>query len=1221
MIPDAKQRSQALNPAKSFIVQAPAGSGKTELLTQRVLRLLSVVKQPEEIIAITFTRRAASEMRQRINQALINAKEQEPEAEHKKLTWKLAKDALSNSKLYQWELINNPNRLRIITIDSLAGSICKQIPTHSNFIVGANISKDSNLLYKKAAISLLDEIYHDKKQHNILNTLLEYYDNKADKIIDLLCEMLPKRDQWLQYVCYQDLNIVRQHLENSLQNIASESIDNIYKNITQEMLNDLIELLIYSASNLQDTSTPDTKHLENLSIKNKTTNKKTFNTWKWATKILLTSNNEIRKTINEKNGFPSPTTTKDKAEKNHRKTLKEKMQLLLKKIKNNDDVASAIQKIASSPPLHYQEQQWHVLSYLCQILPRCVAHLHDMFNKYNKVDFVEINMQAQHALGQHESPTDLALQLDYKIQHLLIDEFQDTAHLHYNLIEKIISGWQNDDAKSLFIVGDPMQSIYKFRDADVGLFLQCKAIGVGNIRLQPLTLSSNFRTEKPLLEWINSQCENIFPKKDNITSGAISYKKAYAMQKNNLDSNTGNNPQWIHAFASDKEDAKQKQAAIITNKIKQLQKNQPQETIAILVRSRKHLAEICKYLRQQQVLFSAVDIESLANQPACLDLLALTQALSYPSNDIAWCSVLRAPWCGLTLQSLYKLSNKAKLAKKQYLSEYILSPQAILDIDDLEEKRRLEHTVTVIKDAISESGRKPISQWLQQTWHHLKGPQSLTKSDAMQYCQAYFDVLAELDNQQIVIDDSILTKKITETFVSPTTTQQNTTTTPVQVMTIHKSKGLEFDHVFIPSIDKKSPLADNPILRWSQCSLNDNTSDFILAPLGSADSESQEPIYQYLRSLETEKLAMEKIRLFYVAITRAKKNLFLSAAHTINNDINLNEQKDVFESIEKLLQPNHNSFAFLLKTNYINSAKKELISWKKSSDKIKHNIKSDPKDKKLLRINSKLYPELSSIPKKDPEKSNPAPTPPALAQQQGIIIHKALANLSSIRQRAWPQHINNSKPSWGQALLPYTASIAQHKAAVKMVETTLKNTIKCPRAQWILNDKLHLDPGSEKEIIIFDKDMPQKFIIDRTFLSKKSKLSAQLTRWIIDYKCSTPEANITKNIEFPPHATKKITKKIYFKNINFLLEYCPETLNDITENQLEYFTRTKIQEHKKQLHHYADLYKKITPDIPIMLAIYFPAIQMWCQWQHHNKNNTANKKNISNNNKQKLETT
>src|SRR5262245_33740738 len=118
-ITDSAARLEALDVTHSFIVQAPAGSGKTELLTQRVLVLLSIFKQPEEILAITFTKKSAAEMRMRIISALKNAlNPTEPTSEHAKKTWELAKQVLKQDAKLQWNLLSNPSRLRIQTIDS-----------------------------------------------------------------------------------------------------------------------------------------------------------------------------------------------------------------------------------------------------------------------------------------------------------------------------------------------------------------------------------------------------------------------------------------------------------------------------------------------------------------------------------------------------------------------------------------------------------------------------------------------------------------------------------------------------------------------------------------------------------------------------------------------------------------------------------------------------------------------------------------------------------------------------------------------------------------------------------------------------------------------------------------------------------------------------------------------------------------------------------------------
>src|SRR5579863_5864928 len=103
--PDERQRRTAIDPTRSFAVQAPAGSGKTELLIQRVLRLLAIVERPEAIVAITFTRKAAAEMLERILGALRGEAREE-------LTRQLAAAVVARDRELAWNLAEHPGRLR-----------------------------------------------------------------------------------------------------------------------------------------------------------------------------------------------------------------------------------------------------------------------------------------------------------------------------------------------------------------------------------------------------------------------------------------------------------------------------------------------------------------------------------------------------------------------------------------------------------------------------------------------------------------------------------------------------------------------------------------------------------------------------------------------------------------------------------------------------------------------------------------------------------------------------------------------------------------------------------------------------------------------------------------------------------------------------------------------------------------------------------------------------
>ena len=115
---DEAARAAALDPARSFVVQAPAGSGKTGLLTQRYLRLLEVVEAPEQIVAITFTRKAAAQMRHQVIEALHEARKAVPKHldAHARRTRELARAALERAESRAWDLMAHPARLRMVQL-------------------------------------------------------------------------------------------------------------------------------------------------------------------------------------------------------------------------------------------------------------------------------------------------------------------------------------------------------------------------------------------------------------------------------------------------------------------------------------------------------------------------------------------------------------------------------------------------------------------------------------------------------------------------------------------------------------------------------------------------------------------------------------------------------------------------------------------------------------------------------------------------------------------------------------------------------------------------------------------------------------------------------------------------------------------------------------------------------------------------------------------------
>src|SRR5579863_1150811 len=229
--PDQQRRRTAIDPARSFAVQAPAGSGKTELLIQRVLRLLAIVERPEAIVAITFTRKAAAEMLERIVEALRGASEGTAVSQpHERLTRDLAAAALERDRKLGWNLLDHPGRLRVQTMDALWLSIAGEMPWLARLGAMPRIEDDTRALYEEAARRTVLLIGGEPRYCEPLKILLRHLDNHATRLQQLLADMLAKRDQWLP-LAVETGDSERGALENAMLRASAEAVDTAERSI------------------------------------------------------------------------------------------------------------------------------------------------------------------------------------------------------------------------------------------------------------------------------------------------------------------------------------------------------------------------------------------------------------------------------------------------------------------------------------------------------------------------------------------------------------------------------------------------------------------------------------------------------------------------------------------------------------------------------------------------------------------------------------------------------------------------------------------------------------------------------------------------------------------------------------------------------------------------------------------------------------------------------
>lgn len=1063
---DASNRLTALNDRQSFIVEAPAGAGKTELLTQRYLKLLSTVVAPEEIIALTFTNKAAAEMRNRILQSLEAAEQNTPvDAPHKQQTRALAIAALQQSQQHQWRLLTQPSRLRILTIDALCSSLAAQMPLLSRLGGQPRVAEDTAIHYLEAAKRTLAMVADESDMDAPVSTVLAFMQNDTQKLAMLLSDMLAKREQWLPLTSHQqtaDIDTISHHCAQIIRTVIEDQLALAAQALPANRQAMLMPVVRFAASNLEETHPLNVLLDWKLPLTNKAED---FEKWLTLVGFLLTK--DLKKVtfrqaggLKVDSGFPPK--HPDKA--THIEAF-EQITTLIGDPTSLHNLRTL--PLLSADELHHNSM---IVQAFSQVLQLAAAHLWQVFQAAGEVDFVAISRLAINALRDEDGATDLAMKLDYKISHLLVDEFQDTNATQKELLELLTAGWQPNDGRTLFCVGDPMQSIYRFRKADVSLFLQAATHGIGQVKLIPLKLTRNNRSHPKIVEWINQKFKSIFPATDNTLEAAISYRQFIATRPSVQDEGVE-----IHALAVDGDEDSTAvythEAHYVATLIDQAQQENPSQTIAVLVRSRTHLHALVSEIRRHfsHLTFQAVEIEGLSQRQTVQDALSLTRAMLHRADRVHWLNVLRAPWCGLTLADLHALC-----AHDHRSSIWQLMQQANLTEDG---QARLNHVRSVFSEAFAQQGRVPLRRWLETTWLQLGGGHTLISAGDNRDIQAFFDLVEKLA-QGYMLDFTQLESAMEKLYAEPDITGSDR----LQFLTIHKSKGLEFDCVILPALNRKPRHADSPLMLWEEVATDTHTQ-LLAAPYSKKKKNSTPSIYDYIKQLEATRANNETARLLYVAATRAIRKLHLVAAVKAKTDT----ITPIKQSLLELLWPSVG----------IEFMQAEPIRLAEDTTSL---AEFTPQLKRLAvaqvpAMLAKHYANKLGTPTFTQPATPDEATAATLATDKGTLAHLYMQLISNSGLAHWPaSRLERCKPAMIGWLLQQDHAQPLCVTTADDIISMLRTTLTSEDGQWVLKPR----ENAANELAIetletLNQQAIQKKIIDRTFIEDG-------TRWIIDYK-------------------------------------------------------------------------------------------------------------------------
>ncbi|MFT4823628.1 MAG: ATP-dependent helicase/nuclease subunit A, partial [Cryomorphaceae bacterium] len=472
--------------------------------------------------------------------------------------------------------------------------------------------------------------------------------------------------------------------------------------------------------------------------------------------------------------------------------------------------------------------------------------------------------------------------------------------------------------------------------------------------------------------------------------------------------------------------------------------------------------------------------DSLSSSPVIVDLMSLCRALANPADRLAWMSVLRAPWCGLSLKDLHTIGTtgdfpaytpiKSVLENRDFHAE--LSPAGRL---------RVEHLSCAMHRAELARDRLPLRTWIESLWLALGGPRTTIQLDMLHDAERFFQLLEQADRENHGLNLSWLESKLEKLYV-----QAENPDSKIQVMTLHKAKGLEFDWVIIPSLGKTTRANNKPLLLWDDHSAHSGERGFLLAADDhSADDEPT--LYNWLKVQRSNKEVLETTRLLYVGVTRAVQRLYLTTG------LKFDPRKEEFR------EPSNRSLLGCIWPLY----KEQMAARESIAEETEQGTSEQASA--LLRLDEKsiltMKPVIieANLDKLESGANIPELSLNTVDRYVGTVVHLALEQIS--RRDAVPDQVTPMDSArWRAALANHGLHGEALDLALRRVDESVACVLADPDGRWVLSPDNRAG-ASELSITIADAEgKVSDLVIDRTFVDTLSG-----TRWVIDYKNSKPE--------------------------------------------------------------------------------------------------------------------
>ncbi len=856
------KQAEALRLDKHLSVTAGAGTGKTRLLVDRYIKL--VMRNPQNVrrvLAITFTKKAAGEMQERVTR-VVNERLQQSISSDERASLLRIRDQL--------------NSAYISTIHAFCNKILREFPMEAGLAPDFNeLDELQSTVLQNQAIDAVFEHLDEQPPDTVMNAFGELFVTLGRRTVrTMLTQALanPYEMQQLQqrfeawteteYIEYLEsawIEMIEQHIERpDFDNIADQAALIVNREGDEDKNSKAADIL-----NALRTCQDRLREPQKL---------QRYDAVLQLSRVLTNKEGEARtpRSLGGKSNWG-----RDALE--HLTSLAEQL----------SPIARALNKIDPGQPPGDDDRKWyHLFRRFIPLYQTSSEEYRKLKYGQNAVDFEDLQLLTLELL--HNRP-DIRTQMQQRFAYIMVDEFQDTNALQWSIIRHIAAMDGDKQTVNVFVVGDPKQSIYGFRNADVRVFMEAKqtfAQLAGETQTDHydgnLVFEESFRFLPVVNHFLNSVFGTIMLQETSnpyavgyqalVTKRAVKAEGSVELALlDKEDEHYGDETDYIAATIE----------SLISDGTEYFNRDNGEQKellqygdIAILIRSRNRLLEVEQALRSRNIPFKTVSGIGYWQKQEIYDWFYLLKFLTNPFDNMALVAVLRSKMFLISDRALFLLEERSG---NDYLKKLAnLEEQGDFEDSEWQELLRAKELIRKWLDCRNRMNLSELLHMIVEDTRlravlaaDLNGEQLVANVDKLIERAWWFDNagLGGLPDFLNMLEE-IIDREMREGEASLIMDDKGT----VKIMTIHTAKGLQFPVVFVPFLNTKNTGRSNKIYM---------EADLGMTPTGLFKGEDDKQktfcLHTLLKYRQYQKEMAEARRIFYVAASRCSDYLYLSA--------------------------------------------------------------------------------------------------------------------------------------------------------------------------------------------------------------------------------------------------------------------------------------------------------------------------------------------------------